>query len=446
LREATLGGISPIRLRWLHQRAAEALEAEDSDETYTRIADHFERAGKPAKASEYFARAAGHSGQLFAFDEALEYYRRAIVLENRTAKVADLYEGRGDILKLLGVRDDAFHAFEQALNLTEVSLQKARLARKQIDLISRFDHNLAQEKYASASLEIAHAVDEPGYWHEWIEIQFVWLQACYWRQDLESQETMLAQIREPVRESGTPVQQVRYWHHFINCQFVRERYFLNESHVALARENLERAAALDDSHMISTARQQYGMVVLAAEQFELSEAMFREAIALSEKNGNYQSLLIARTYISVVHRRMKRPEDVRADISELDRVLKKSNKNPQYVAVADANRAWLAYHDGKLDEARRLAQAALDTWGTQASKFPACWLAAFILLALGVDDGDVDEIIARSRFMLTPYYQRLRLNVEAALHAMLEVDPANHDLVIRLGRETVEKAKEAGYL
>lgn len=41
LREATLAGISPIRLRWLHQRVGVALETNQATAEYARMAEHF---------------------------------------------------------------------------------------------------------------------------------------------------------------------------------------------------------------------------------------------------------------------------------------------------------------------------------------------------------------------------------------------------------------------
>jgi BMFP domain-containing protein YqiC len=69
-----------------------------------------------------------------------------------------------------------------------------------------------------------------------------------------------------------------------------------------------------------------------------------------------------------------------------------------------------------------------------------------ILFGLAVEKQQVENALGYIQSILAPSQQRLRLDVEAAFRAMLEVDPANHDLVIRLGREAVEKAKEAGYL
>lgn len=446
LREATLSNVSPMRLRWLHQRAGEALEVEHVEADYGRIAEHFERAGLHVKASDYYLYAADQAQQLFAFTEALEYLRRAILLETKQARLANLHEGRGDVCKLQGLREDAFQAFDQALNLTDLPLQKARLARKQIDLVSRFNHNTARQKYASASMDIALAESDPGYWNEWIEIQFAWIHAFYWQQDIDGQERLLQQIREPVERYGTLTHKINYHHNLINSLLVRGGYRADDQLVALAQENIARSLTLGNSHLISTAKRTFSMVAFFAEHFVVSEIAFEEAIGLSERNGDINSLLIARVYISFVHRRMKNIAGVRVDTQALMTLLQKVSRNPQYEAVVEAHHAWLAYHEGKKDVARLHARTAIETWDSLTSNYPGQWVALSILLALAVEEGNATDASAYAQALLHPSLQRLRVEVESSLFAALHSDSVDTESTLSLFRAAMEKLKEAGYL
>lgn len=446
LREATLAGIGPVRVRWLHQRAAEALEAEASGETYGRIADHFERAGIYTQSIDYYSHAANHAQQVFAFAEALENLRSALLLETRHDVLADLHEQRGDVLKWLGLREESFQSFAQALGLTNDHLQKARLARKQVALVSRYNIETARQKYKSAVEEINLAQNEAAYWHEWIEIQFEWIQACYWQQDSESQAQLLEQTKQPVEYYGTPAHKIKYHHHLLNSLFVSERYILNDQHVAMAQENVVRAVALGNSPLISTSKQQLGMVALVAERFDLSASTFLEAIELSERNGDTNTLLLARVYLTIVFRRLKNRDAVAAELQPLMALLQKGSKSPQYEAVAEANYAWLAYCVGNNKDAHQHAHTAVEIWRSLASTYPAQWTALIVLFALAVEDENIEDAFAFARTLLTPSHQRLRVDVESALLSTLEVDLANRALFLRLCRDAVEKAKEAGYL
>ena len=65
-----------------------------------------------------------------AYAEALESLKHAILLESNLMMQANLHETRGDMLKMLERREDAFQAYAQAHELSDDALQKARLNRK----------------------------------------------------------------------------------------------------------------------------------------------------------------------------------------------------------------------------------------------------------------------------------------------------------------------------
>lgn len=446
LREATLAGISPIRLRWLHQRVGEALETLGTENEYARIADHFERAGLQTRALEYYSRAAGQAQQLFAFTDALEHLRRAILLETHPAALANLHEGRGDLLKLLDRREDAFQAYAQAHGLSEDDLQKARLNRKQSTLTGRFNLEVARQKYQATLADLSRAQNKTGYWSEWIEAQLSWIEICYWTQNGKEVSELLEQVRVPMEQYGTTLQKLSYRARLILSAFINERYRMNSSHLALAQETIELAIESGYPHQISNAKRQFAMVAMCADQLDVAEAAFREAISLCKKNGDMNSMLVARTYLSITHRRQRKLQEVRADTDLLEEQLEQTSPNPSYRGVVNANRAWLAYQEGDFDLARTLAQSALEIWKKLENPYPFHSLAFFLLFALAVLEENTDEALTCAEAMLAPPEWKLTLEVESALLAVLETDLADKELCLRRCREAVEVAKKAGYL
>ncbi|MEO7839631.1 MAG: BTAD domain-containing putative transcriptional regulator [Anaerolineales bacterium] len=446
LREATLAGISPIRLRWLHQRTGEALELNQSGAEYARIADHFARAGLHAKAFDYYVRAANQAQQLFAFAEALEHLRNATLLETKHAMLANLHEQRGDVLKLLEQREDAFQAFTQAHGLSDEALQKARLNRKQSTLVGRFEIDVARQKYQTTLSELSRAQNKAGYWSEWIEAQLSWVEVGYWMQNAKEVNDLMEQIKEPIEQHGTLLQKVQYRFRLISSAFIRERYRMNQSHVALAQETIELAIELGNSHQISNAKRQFGMVAMCADQLDLAEAAYREAISLCKKNGDLNSMLIARVYLSLTHRRQRKPDEVLIDTQLLEEQLRQVSQHPVYLGVVDANRAWLAYFEGGLNQARQFAQSALEIWQALENPYPFHSLALFMIFAIAVQEENMEEAFACAHDMLAPPQWRLTPDVESALLAAMEVDPLNKKLALSRFRKTVEKAKAVGYL
>jgi DNA-binding SARP family transcriptional activator len=446
LREATLANISPIRLRWLHQRAGEALETELENLGYPRIAEHFERAGLQKKALEYYVRAAGQAEHLFAFNEALDLLNHAVLLETKHASLANLHEQRGDLLKMLDRREDAFQTYAQAHNLSEDVLQKARVSRNQSTLMGRFNLEIARQKYQATLDDLRKAQNKPGYWLEWIEAQLAWIEICYWAQNGREVSDLLEQIKTPVERHGTVLQKLTYRTRLISSAFINERYRMNQSHLSLAQETIELAIEAGIPHQVSSAKRQFAMVALCANQLEVAEAAFREVISLCRQNGDMNSILIARTYLSLTHRRQRKLQEVIADTDLLEQKLEQASHNPAYRGVVQANRAWLAYQSDELENAQQLAQSALDVWRNLENPYPLHSLALFLLFAIAVQEENADEAFVCARAMLAPPQWKLTLEVESALLAALEADPTDRESSLRLCREAAEKAKQAGYL
>ena len=86
LREVTYAEIGPAQRRFLHHRIAEALEglhADALDPVSGSIAAHHERAGLDGKAIELYQRAAAVAQRTYANEDAIDLFRRALLLLER---------------------------------------------------------------------------------------------------------------------------------------------------------------------------------------------------------------------------------------------------------------------------------------------------------------------------------------------------------------------------
>jgi tetratricopeptide (TPR) repeat protein len=221
---------------------------------------------------------------------------------------------------------------------------------------------------------------------------------------------------------------------------------MNQSHVALAQETIELAIELGHPHQISNAKRQFGMVAMCAERLDVAEAAYRETISLCKKNGDLNSMLIARTYLSLTHRRQHKVQEVRTDTEMLEQQLHQVSHNPAYRGVVHANRAWLAYQEGDLDQARRFAQSALDIWTSLENPYILYFLALFVLFAIAVQEENTDEALACAQAMLAPPQWRLTSEVESTLHSTLEAGSKNKRQFLDQCKKTIDAAKQAGYL
>ncbi len=83
LREVTYSELTPVRRRFLHLRAARALEGVQSEDPETlsgQIAEHYERAGMPEQAIPHYHRAAQVAQRMYADADAAESLSKALAL------------------------------------------------------------------------------------------------------------------------------------------------------------------------------------------------------------------------------------------------------------------------------------------------------------------------------------------------------------------------------
>jgi DNA-binding SARP family transcriptional activator/predicted ATPase len=154
LRTVAYEGMSPARRQVLHRRTAEVLvESPDRNgASAASIARHFELAGASAQAAEYHRKAGEWAHGVFAHAQALEHFRRAIALGDRSAEI---HEATADIHVLQGDYAEAVKSYETAAAL---AAQPETIDRKLGALyLRRGEYDLA-EAHLNDALE--RSIDE----------------------------------------------------------------------------------------------------------------------------------------------------------------------------------------------------------------------------------------------------------------------------------------------
>jgi predicted ATPase len=151
IREVLFEELNPIRRRRLHQRAGAGLEklyrespVRSSCCTPVQVlAYHFIEAGDLEKGLGYSIQAAGEANQLYAHDEALQYYRRALECAeslNLPERLAEIYAHIAWVYIDQGMLQQAIEALESALRLETDPRRRARL---KVDIGSNRIHSLS---------------------------------------------------------------------------------------------------------------------------------------------------------------------------------------------------------------------------------------------------------------------------------------------------------------
>jgi tetratricopeptide (TPR) repeat protein len=155
--------------RLLHGDVAVALEklyAGQLDGMAVQLGDHFHKAGEYRRALPHFCVAAERAARIYANDEAIAHYTRAIELADRvgldTVSLAKLHRGRGLACETLGEFDCARADLEGSLEIAHAAGERRIEWRALIDLgklwASR-DYNRTRDYFESA-LELARRTDD----------------------------------------------------------------------------------------------------------------------------------------------------------------------------------------------------------------------------------------------------------------------------------------------
>lgn len=160
--------------RLLHREVAVALEklyAEQLDEIAVRLAHHFHQAGNYGRACQYNILAAESAARIYANDEAITHYTRAIEVAGTVSvddiSVAKLHRGRGLAYEMLGEFELARADYETTLRIARAAdVRQAEQVewRALLDLgklwASR-DYNQTLE-YFERALELARRAGDPA--------------------------------------------------------------------------------------------------------------------------------------------------------------------------------------------------------------------------------------------------------------------------------------------
>lgn len=150
----------------LHRLVAFALEEVNAtrlDEYAAQLAQHFYAAEEDAKTLEYSTRAGGIAARVFANDEALAHYGRAIEIAKQgratNAQIIHLYKERGRILEVIGKYFDAVTGY---VELHELARQRGDRALELAYLMLRAPLHSAPMPTFDAELAKAMLLDALG--------------------------------------------------------------------------------------------------------------------------------------------------------------------------------------------------------------------------------------------------------------------------------------------
>ncbi len=133
IREVLYEELNPVRRRRLHQRIGEGLEklyAANPEAHVQDLAHHFIESGDLTKGLHYSILAAEKSAKIFAHDESVSYYERAVECceaLNLKDRLAEILEAMGGVYYQRGPYNLAVEYYQRAIELTTSPEKRAEL-------------------------------------------------------------------------------------------------------------------------------------------------------------------------------------------------------------------------------------------------------------------------------------------------------------------------------
>ena len=458
LREVICGSLSATRQRVLHRRVAEALEtihAVDLDSVSAQIAAHYDQAGKTEAAIRYYERAAQVARRLYANQEAIEHYQRALTLcQAGTPKdcVARLHENLGDVLHWIGQYDQARDAYQSALAWLNQVVARARSHRKIGNAWrEQYRYPEALQSYVQAEqiLGQATAAQSPEWWYEWIQVRLEVGNVDYWLGHVEQSDQLRQTLQPAIEQHGTPSQRAAFFQHLARTEMRRNRFLATPETVAFTQAAVAAYREAGNDANIPSAQFLVGFHTLWSGDPQSAMEPLETALHLAERTGDVSLQARCLTYLTVACRQRTQLDETRQYAARSLQVAT-SVKMPEYVGTAKANQAWAAWRAGDLNLTQELGRAALESWHQLPPSHASAqlrWLALLPLIAVALDERQLSMAVDYARALLDPTQQRLHDGLTAMLEqALRDWDAGAPESANTRFRECVKLAQEKKYL
>src|SRR6266536_318819 len=460
LRQKALASLSTAHRRLLHRRVAEALANTAADEqkaASSQIAAHYEQAGLPERAIPYYLQAGQVASRLYAQEEALSALQRAATLLAETARTQHepswqvttaIYERQGDVLEMIGRHREAEHAYQQARNTAPAQEEflQARLCRK-IAVTLDYPPHLTEADHAY--LEAEHLLEHAGHqegqeWRdEWLHTHLGHLQVFFLLGEWQEMTRMIEQTQPLLEQSGTSAQRATFLAHVAMRDAVRDHYVVAPATLSTCQVGISAAVETGDPHLIGATRFVLGYCFFLSGKFEQAEEELRAALVAGEQVGDAE--LVARCrlhFLPLVWRRRGQVEAVRGVV-----VRAVAQGERRYASVITAQRAWVAWRDGKREEAETVGRTAVEEWQRQRPVYPFQWTGLWPLIDIAATSEQFALAVDYVRLLLAPSQQRPPETLLSVLEEAVQAwDTGHREHVRSLIHHALALAQEMGYL
>jgi tetratricopeptide (TPR) repeat protein len=249
-----------------------------------------------------------------------------------------------------------------------------------------------------------------------------------------------------VEKHGTPVHWARYFMALIWRGLKRDDWKTSQDTLHLAHAMLAMCSEARNLFGIAWARYYLGLCLCHGDELAAARQELQSSLALGSQAGHTNLQGSCLKELSVVYRRLGMVDEARRQPrSDLCQCAVATVR--LYLATATANRAWLAWHAGDLDEAEARGREALAIWESMSWVSEHHWMALWPLIAVALARDRVAEAVDYARPLLDETQERMPEAVERQVEQALAAwDGGEAELARERLERAVALAEEAGYL
>jgi hypothetical protein len=218
--------------------------------------------------------------------------------------------------------------------------------------------------------------------------------------------------------------------------------------VLLSRAVLATHQEADNQAAIPAAQYGVGFSLLWSSEPQAAVEPLRTALHMAEQTGDVSLQARCLAYLAVAQRQCSQIEETRQYAERGFEVARLAHM-PEYMAMARANQAWIAWR-GDPHTSQKLAGEALEFWRQLPAghaSAPFQWLARWPLIAIAVHQNQLPSAIEHVRALLDPSQQRLPGALVSCLEQITHAwDAGNLDSTGILLQESMTLAQQLHYL
>ncbi|ADZ91571.1 protein kinase domain-containing protein [Marinomonas mediterranea] len=414
----------------IHGLIADAIQehADISDRfVATELAQHYEKAGVPEQACQWYNQAATAAKDTFAIDDAIHLYEAALTNVRRaqinqpllnavatddqheshnsntsealTLKLKDILDGLAACLSRDGQHENARTYLEELNSLLEIDKQYEWLASSLVALGKTYEvihqHNDALKYYeqALAVLEKAPHSEEPdksNWWQVWLEIKSAKVYVYYWLVDTEKMHVILIDLEDKLFRLGNHLKLAHFYLNKLQFLYRIKSYAPCDDYIAPSKNAIKYAKSSHCKITLATTVFGLGFSLILCKEYK--EAVKNLEIALKQAESNCDKTLTIRclVYLSIAYRLTGNIHSCRVNAEKAVLVLK-SSPMEEYRAVSLANISWCYFRQKKYSDSCHNIKESLIIWNEIGEKiaFPFLWTSHLHAIVLKKYYGDI---------------------------------------------------------